>query len=101
MAGIINSDSIQIIWNGADSIACGAVTYHVELRVRADERLIKQDTTLNQVYAFMNLSPGTHYTAYVYGTNQAGSGQTAIIQVTTSGASTGTGEFNFGIIIMI
>ena len=89
MTGIINSHSIQIIWNNADSLACGSVTYHVELRVRANDQFITQDTTLNQVYTFMNLSPGTHYTAYVYGTNQAGSGQLAIIQVTTFAASTG------------
>ena len=95
MAGTIDSDTIQIIWNGADSLACGSVTYHVVLRVRADERLITQDTTMNRVYTFTNLSPGTHYTAYVYGTNQAGNGQMAMIQVTTSGAS--TGEFNFRI----
>ena len=93
MTGTIGSDSIQVVWNGADSLACGSVTYHVELRVRADERLVKQDTTMNRVYTFTGLAPGTHYTAYVYGTNQAGDGQMAIIQVTTFGAS--TGEFNF------
>ena len=90
---MINSNSIQIMWNGIDSLACGSVTYNVELRERADERLITQDTTIYRVYTFTGLSPGTHYTAYVYGTNQAGDGQMATIQVTTFGAS--TGEFSF------
>ena len=89
MTGTIGSDSIQVIWNGADSLACESVTYHVELRVRADERLVKQDTTMNQVYTFTGLAPDTHYTVYVHGSNRAGDGQTAIIQVKTSGASTG------------
>ena len=84
MTGIINSVSIQILWNTVDDLACGAVTYHVELRVTANEELIKQDTTHNLIYTFTGLSPGTHYTACVYGSNQAGSGIMAIIRLKTA-----------------
>ena len=84
MIGITNSVSIQILWNSTDDLACGAVTYHVELKATANEELIKQDTTHNLIYKFTGLSPDTHYTAYVYGSSQAGNGITAMIQLKTA-----------------
>ena len=84
MTGIINSVSIQILWNSIDDSACGAVTYHVELRVTANEELIKQDATNNLAYKFTGLSPDTHYTAYVYGSSQAGNSITAMIRLKTA-----------------
>ena len=84
MIGIINSVSIQILWNTIDDLACGSVTYHIELRITADEELIKQDTTYNKAYIFTGLSPDTHYIAYVYGRSQAGNGITAMIRLKTA-----------------
>ena len=84
MVGANNPDSIQIVWNSASDIACGVVTYHVELRLTVDEELIKEDTTNNLIYTFTGLSSDTHYTAYVYGSNQAGDGDNAFIRVTTA-----------------
>ena len=84
LVGVNNPDSIQIVWNSASDVACGAVTYHVELRVTVDEELIKEDTTNNLIYTFTGLSSDTHYTAYVYGSNQAGDGETASIRVITA-----------------
>ena len=84
LVGVNNPDSIQIVWNSASNVGCGVVTYHVELRLTVDERLIKEDTTNNLIYTFTGLSSDTHYTAYVYGSNQAGDGETASIRVTTA-----------------
>ena len=89
MVGTVNADCIQIIWNSVNNLACGSVTYHVELRVRADDRLIKQDTTMDQAYKFNSLSPNTYYTAFVYGSNRAGDGTVAMIPVTTASANNG------------
>lgn len=90
MVGVNYPNSIHIVWNSASDIVCGLVTYHIELRFTANETLIKQDTTNNLMYTFTGLSPGTHYTAYVYGNNQAGDGDTASLPVMTASSSTST-----------
>ena len=83
MTGSNDGVSIHIVWTGADDITCGSVTYHVKLSATSDGRLIKQDTTQYQIYAFTGLTPDTNYTASVYGRNQAGDGPTASLNVKT------------------
>ena len=87
MIGINSPDSIQLVWNSASDTTCGSVTYHLELRATADQRFIIQDTTKNQMYTFPGLSPDSNYTAYIYGSNEAGNGQTAVLPVITASAS--------------
>ena len=84
MIGTETANSVQITWHIAnDDIVCGIVTYHVMIIVTDDERLIKQDTTRNTIYTFDGLSPQTAYTIFVYGSNPAGNGETAVIKVRT------------------
>lgn len=94
MVGLKNSDSIQILWNSASDVTCGAVTYHVQLRVTVDEALIREDTTNNLMYLFTDLSSDTHYTASVYGSNEAGDGDTASVRVTTTSSTTNNNNDN-------
>ena len=77
----MTSDSIQIIWQGEQSTACGSLMYHVRLVVAANEELIQQDTTLNNNYEFSGLSSNIFYIASVYGSNQAGSGDPASMRI--------------------
>ena len=94
MSGIKDGNSLQIVWNGADNSDCGVVMYYVELKVTAHGQKIKEDTTLNRIYTFTGLSPDTHYTASVYGSNQAGEGETASIRLmTTSSDGNGNGTY--------
>ena len=79
--GTMTDNSIQILWQGEDSTPCGSTTYYVKLVVSANEQLITQDTTLNTFYVFTGLSPNTFYTASVYGSNQAGDGDTTILRI--------------------
>ena len=55
----------------------------MRLTVTANDQLIKIDTTKNNNYEFTGLSPDTFYTASVYGSNQAGNGDTTSLNIQT------------------
>ena len=66
------------LWNATDDLACGIVTYHIKLV--ANESVIKENTTINKTYTLSSMTDLPQcgsYTVFVYGTNEAGDGQTA------------------------
>ena len=85
----VEDKSLTIRWNilTDGDLTCGLVTYHIKL-TRGDGSLKERYyTTTAFSYTFRQLSPNTQYTVSAYGSNNAGNGQKAITNVTTSAYS--------------
>ena len=72
---------IIIRWNSlsVSGSVCGNVTYHLQLTTVFDETTTDAQTvsTMNLSYTFNGLSPDTYYMIIVYGSNNAGNGETS------------------------
>ena len=78
----IGSNHLAISWNSLNGSVCGMVQYHLQLSLIDDETLETVLTT-NLSYTFTELSINTAYFITVYGSNNAGNGETNRIPLTT------------------
>ena len=71
-----------ISWNFLNSFVCGMVVYHLQLRLLSDE-ILREESTVNSSYTFSGLSVGSYYLISVYGSNNAGNGETRTVMLAT------------------